>query len=271
METSSQCGEQGSYNLITSVAMPWQSRLSITFICVLVAIVMLIIPFSYLKGPVSAAFLASASALISFANLITAYVLFTQFLHTRLAHIAILAAAYLFSSLIVIPHVLTFPAVFSDTGLLWAGSQSAIWLYVFWHAGLSIGIVLYILFAQRRHDRQLSERATRITSLLLLVAVPAFTLLLTLLALWASPPLPMLIANGNFRPMIVSGVAPVLCLINLLACILVFLVLNDKLLLHVWLKVTAVASLLDVLLLLFSGSRYSLGWYVSRINSSIED
>ncbi len=269
MRASLQHKEQGSYNLITTVATTWQSRLAIIFICVLVGTVMLIMPFSYLKGPVSAAFLSSASALISLANLITAYVLFMQFLHTRLLRISILAVTYLFSSLIVIPHVLTFPAVFSDTGLLWAGSQSAIWLYVFWHAGLSMGIVLYVAFAKKWHNRLLSARTTYITLMLLLLAVPAFTILLTLLALWASPPLPTLITNGNFWPMIVSAVGPALCLINLLACILVFFLLNDKLLLHAWLKVTAVASLLDVSLLLLSGSRYSLGWYVSRVNSVI--
>jgi signal transduction histidine kinase len=269
MRSTSQHIERGSYNLITSVATSGQSRLIIIFICALVGSAMLIMPVSYLKYPVNAALLVSASAVISLANLVTAYVLFMQFLYTRLLRIALLAATYLFSSLIVIPHVLTFPDALSDNGLLWAGLQSSIWPYVFWHAGFSIGIGLYVVFAKKWHDRLLSIRATRITSLLLLIAVPAFTILVTVLALWAPPLLPTLIIKDYFRLLITSGVGPVLCIINILACILVLFLLNDRLLLHGWLKVTVIASLLDVLLFLFGGSPFSLGWYASRVNSVI--
>jgi two-component system, sensor histidine kinase and response regulator len=269
METLSRQKEQDHYNLVTTIATPWQSAVTIMFVCILLGVVLFIVPFRYEKGPESSTFLSSTSTLICLANLITAYVLFTQFLYTRLLHTAILAVAYLFSSLIIIPYALTFPAVISKSGLLGAGSQTAIWLYVFWHAGLSVGMLLYIILKKRSPGSLLSPRTTYLTLAILLVTVPALIILLTLLALHASSLLPPLIKDGYYWPMIDSHVGPLLCLINLLTCSLVFFLLNDKLLLHAWLKVTAVASLLDVSLLLFSGSRYSLGWYVSRINSVI--
>jgi two-component system sensor histidine kinase/response regulator len=269
METLSRQKEQDHYDLVTTIATPWQSAVAIAFVCILLGVVLFIVPIRYEKGPESSTFLSATSTLICLANLITAYVLFTQFLYTRLLHTSILAVAYLFSSLIIIPYALTFPAVFSKFGLLGAGSQTAIWLYVFWHAGLSVGMLLYIILKKRSPGSLLSPRTTSLTLAILLVTVPALIILLTLLALHASSLLPPLIKDGDYRPMIDSHVGPLLCLINLLTCSLVFFLLNDMLLLHAWLKVTAIASLLDVSLLLFSGSRYSLGWYVSRINSVI--
>src|SRR5258706_590537 len=60
-----------------------------------------------------------------------------------------LASGYLFDALIIIPHALTFPGVFSDTGLLGAGNQTTAWLYVFWHGGFPLFILGYAIIAER--------------------------------------------------------------------------------------------------------------------------
>ena len=52
-----------------------------------------------------------------------------------------LASGYFFSSLIVIPHVLTFPGAFEPLGL--TGSQSAGWFSIFWRLGLAVALAGY--------------------------------------------------------------------------------------------------------------------------------
>ena len=52
--------------------------------------------------------------------------------------------AILFTALIIVPHILTFPGAFAPSGLLRAGSQSAAWLYIFWHFGFSGAVVGYV-------------------------------------------------------------------------------------------------------------------------------
>jgi hypothetical protein len=76
-------------------------------------------------------FIPALLAVAFVTDLVTAILLFGQFPATRSPAIWVLATGYLFSSLIVIPHALTFPGAFVPTGLLGAGDQSASWLYVF--------------------------------------------------------------------------------------------------------------------------------------------
>lgn len=56
-----------------------------------------------------------------------------------------LASGYLFASLIIVPHALTFPGAFAEQGLLGAGLQSTAWLYIFWHLALPPAAIAYAL------------------------------------------------------------------------------------------------------------------------------
>src|SRR6266404_585327 len=56
-----------------------------------------------------------------------------------------IASGYLFTALIVIPWMLTFPGVFTPSGLLGAGLQTTTWLYSLWHAGFPIFVIAYAL------------------------------------------------------------------------------------------------------------------------------
>src|SRR3981189_3475977 len=66
---------------------------------------------------------------------ITAVLLFAQFSILRSRALLVIASGYLFTALIIIPWVLTFPGVFAPSGLLGAGLQSTVWLYILWQIG----------------------------------------------------------------------------------------------------------------------------------------
>src|SRR5262249_294414 len=64
-----------------------------------------------------------------------------------------IASGYLYTALIVIPWILTFPGVFTPSGLLGAGLQTTTWLYTLWHAGFPVFVIPYALLK----DAALSE------------------------------------------------------------------------------------------------------------------
>src|SRR5947208_6380507 len=71
------------------------------------------------------AFIPALEGAVILTDLITAALLFSQYWASHSRALLALASGYLFTALIVIPHVLTFPGAFSPTGLLGAGLQPA--------------------------------------------------------------------------------------------------------------------------------------------------
>ena len=87
--------------------------------------------------------------------------LFSQFMRLRSRALLLLAAGYLFDALMIVPHALSFPGVFSETGLLHAGPQTTAWLYAFWHAGFPLFVLAYALRPRRAADTLRCRRAGR--------------------------------------------------------------------------------------------------------------
>src|SRR5256886_14274823 len=78
-------------------------------------------------------------------DLITAGLLFGQFSFLRSRALCVLASGYLSTALMTVSHALTFPGLFSPTGLLGAGPQSTAWLYMLWHGGFPLLVIAYAL------------------------------------------------------------------------------------------------------------------------------
>src|SRR4051794_33514857 len=87
------------------------------------------------------AFFPSLDAIVFISDLVTAVLLYAQFAVSRSRALLALAAGYLFTALIVLPHALTFAGAFSPTGLLGANIQTGSWLFIFWHIGFSAGLL----------------------------------------------------------------------------------------------------------------------------------
>src|SRR4029079_16649094 len=91
------------------------------------------------------AFFPSLDAIVFVSGLVTAILLYAQFSISRLRALLALAAGYLFTALIVIPHALTFSGAFSPTGLLGANIQTGSWLFIFWHTGFAAALLGYAI------------------------------------------------------------------------------------------------------------------------------
>ena len=84
------------------------------------------------------AFVASYQSALAVNDLITAVLLFSQFGVLRAWSLLLLASGYLFTAAAAVIHALTFPGLFAPTGLLGAGPQTTVWLFMIWHGGFPL-------------------------------------------------------------------------------------------------------------------------------------
>ena len=91
------------------------------------------VAFHYVQLRRYDAFVPIANTIICLNDVITAALLLVQFAMTRSRALLALAAGFLFTSLMMIPHALSFPGAFAPAGLLGAGLQTTAWLYMSQH------------------------------------------------------------------------------------------------------------------------------------------
>jgi signal transduction histidine kinase len=221
------------------------------------------LPFAQIAWVPIPAFIPIQQTLLLANDLITAAVLFGQYFIGRTRILNVLAGGYLFTALIVIPHALTFPGAFSETGLL-GGPQSAAWLYVGWHAVLPLTV---IIFALRRVDDSPGQEipgAGAIAILIAVVAAVGIVAAMTLLVTSASASLPTLIERGSYTTE--ARVTVGILLLLPLSAMLTLARRQRRSVLDLWLIVVMLGWLCNIGLGVFASSgRYDVGWYVGRV------
>jgi len=239
-----------------------QKRLAWAIVLISVAAFIPAVPYARVPLAQVPAFIPSYEAALAIIDLITATLLFGQFARLRTAALLALAGGYLFDALIIVPHAFAFPGVFSPTGMLGAGSQTAAWLYVFWHGGFPLSVMLYGVLGRRRDDRLRSSTSAAITVAAGVAAALAAGL--TLLATAGHGLLPVIIVNGDYTQLVAKGVSPALWGLSVLALVVVWRK-PELSVLDLWVCVVLCAWLLDIALSAVIGSaRYDLGWYAGR-------
>src|SRR6185295_611857 len=98
------------------------------------------------------AFVASYQSALAVNDLITAVLLFSQFAVSRSRALLLLAGGYLFTAMAAIVHALTFPGLFAPGGLLGAGPQTTVWLYMIWHGAFPLLVLGYALLKARDNE-----------------------------------------------------------------------------------------------------------------------
>ena len=226
-------------------------------------------PFLSVKLTPVAPFLPAYGTAVVLLEGITAYLLLSQFATRRKVFPGFVASAYLSLIPLVMVQQLVFPGVFTPTGLLNAGSQSAVWIWVFWHA-LFPALMLLACFAEPVIKMDQVDYKDLKLWLFGFVLVPlCLSLSLALFATWGSHLLPALIANNSYQQLLYSPYALLVWGLNAFAFCVMLLRARRNNVLYIWLSVALLASLIDVTLTLFAGARFSLGWYAARISSCV--
>ena len=149
--------EQRQFFLATALATRREQQVAVVLAVIAFLAFCVAVPFVRVPLARMPAFIPSYSALF-FIDLITAVLLFDQFVRLRSFAVLALASGYLFDALIIVPHALSFPGAFAPGGLLGAGPQTTAWLYVFWHGGFPLFAMAYALL-RRREDAGLLQAA----------------------------------------------------------------------------------------------------------------
>ncbi len=254
--------ERRPVSLATMPAGPLERRVALAVVVFSALAFVVAIPFARLPLAKIPAFIASYESALAVNDLITAILLFGQVSRMRSRAFLALASGYLFDALIIIPHALTFPGLFSPTGLLGAGDQTTAWLYVFWHGGFPLFALTYAMLVGRAID-DLRENA-RGAILVAIAVVLASVCVLTLLATAGHAFLPVIIRGGDYSLLITTGASPTVWGLTVLALIALWR-RRAVAVLDLWLSVVLCAWLFDVALSAVIGSsRYDLGWYAGR-------
>jgi PAS domain S-box-containing protein len=221
------------------------------------------VPFAGVPLTPVPAFVASYQSALAVNDLITAILLFSQFAILRSRALLLLASGYLFTTAAAIVHGLTFPGLFAPAGLLNAGPQTTVWLYMIWHGGFPLLVLGYALLKDSDGGAKIrgSTGAAILGSVIaVIVTISALTFIVTA----AHDILPTLLRDGRYTSTLL-GVVPALWLLSL-AALLVLWFRRPHSVIDVWLMVVLCAWLFDIALsAMLNVARFDLGFYAGRI------
>jgi signal transduction histidine kinase len=221
------------------------------------------LPFMHVQLPPQNGFIPVVDTILLLNDLITAALLYTQFSVVRSRALLALAMGYLFNAAIIVPHALTFPGAFSPTGLLGAGLQTTVWLYIFWHLGMPPAVIAYALLKREPRPAQIMPGSARPAIVASISAVLLLAGALTWLVTAGEGYIPVIMVDAmhatNFWH---DYAAPPILALSAISIGLLFW--RRSSVLDLWLLVALWAWLIETALLSTTASRFSLVWYAGR-------
>ena len=224
------------------------------------------VPFAGMPLAQVPGFVASYQSALAINDLITAVLLFSQFVVLRSWALLLLTSGYLFTAAAAVAHALTFPGLFTPNGLFHAGSQTTVWLYMIWHGGFPLFVLGYALLKNRENGQggpRIDGSVAR-AALATIAAVIAAMIAIVWIVTRGHDLLPTLLSEGRYTSAMIAVVSSVwlLCL----GALFVLWRRRPHTLIDVWLMVVLCAWLFDIALsAIVNVARYDLGFYLGRI------
>ncbi len=211
-------------------------------------------------------FLPISATLWASADLLTAYLLLTQFSVNGLRAFAVLGAAYGVPGLLTIPYLVFFPGLFILAPMTLGTLQLSLWLWIAWHL-----IFPAIVGVYHACDRGLTARITsgigiRRWIIGALIAGGAGCVALTALLVGVREQLPPLITSGGFTGAYFTIAAPAIVAVNLIAAVAILSSQRPSKL-QLWLSVALIIAAFDGALNMYSSGRYTVTWYVGKVET----
>jgi signal transduction histidine kinase len=236
-----------------------------------VVLALLVVFFITEVGPLSTiqlgridAFVPAYATAMFVTDSITAVLLFAQFSILRSRALLAIASGYLFTALMLIPWMLTFPGVFTPGGLLGAGLQSTNWLYILWHAGFPLLVIAYALLKDADRAKRLWQGSAGAAILSSVVMTAAVVCAATFLVTAYDPLLPRMMLDTTHLSALWYYAAAPMTLLSVLALIVLWI--RRRSVLDLWLMVVMCAYVIEISLISYPvPARFSFGWYAGRV------
>jgi len=228
----------------------------------------LVLPYSTVQSLFVQPFMPIFATSVVIAEGLTAFLLWTQYRASGRLLFATLAGAYAFTSATAVFHLMIYPNVFSATGLLGASRQTAIWTWLIWRAGFAL-LVTFALTA--RFCPPIENRTRRrACGALAIGGAIGVSVALCSAAIAGRDRLPNLVlGTGAYRHLTAGPVTLSAAAICIAALGIYARATRLRTLMDLWVSVALLAGVVDVVLTLAAGQRYSVGWYGARIASMV--
>ena len=252
--------DAANLSLATKTPTAPQRWLALVIVAIVLTATGIIAPFGAVQLRRIDGFIPATESAIVISDFFTSVLLFSQSRIVGSRGLLLLASGYLFSALMIVPHLLTFPGAFAPSGLLGAGLSTTAWLFIFWHLGLPVSVIGYAYLIDERRTLTSSTVYWSIALVIGLVCV------LTWIVTAYDDALPALFVDQiGFTPL-ANHVTSIVFLVSIVA--LAMLWLRRKSVLDLWLTVAVCALVAELAMTSFViVSRFSLGFYSQRVFS----
>ncbi|MGD1066739.1 MAG: MASE4 domain-containing protein, partial [Vulcanimicrobiaceae bacterium] len=213
------------------------------------------------------AYVPGVGALSTSAELLTAYLLLSQFMVNGVRMFLALGAAYAFTGLLTIPYLLSFPGALDGSGGVFAKLdlvQTASTLWAILHLAFPLIVAVAVLRERWSSTRVLGDANLRRECIgaLTLVAIACVTI--GTLGFLLGSILPVQIEHGHLTRLFVAVIAPSVLVANATVALLV-LRRAPLTTLQVWIAVTLAMASIDAVLNATTIGRFTPRWYVGKL------
>lgn len=252
-------------NFATALTSGRERRAAFIVAVAMLALFLLEMRLGHQRLAVLPGLLAALVGALFITQVLSAYVLFAQFIESRHPTVAAFGAAFAGNAGFVGAYLLTFPGVFSPGGLFGATEQTSLVLWSLWHAGFPLAVISGGAFHFAKQPIVATRgQCRRATAALAAICLLAAAVALYLVAHFDAGP--VLIRHHIFLPPMRARVLPTIVTLDVLAILSLFRKPRQISSVHLWVGVAIFASGLDAILSVLSG-RFALGWYAAQLFS----
>jgi signal transduction histidine kinase len=256
--------EEQHFTLASSPPGRAQKRFALVVVLGLFAVFVLIVagPLSRIQASRIDAFIPIYLTGMFVSDAITAILLYAQFSIQRARALLLIASGYLFTALMLIPYILTFPGVFVPGGLI-GGLQSTSWVYFFQYAVFPMFVIGYALLKDGDPGKRVWRGAASTAIVLSVASTAALVLVACVVIVAGEAALPAVMHDSSH----LGPLWPYFGLPVALVSVAAFIVLwfRQRSMLDLWLLVVMSANSMLIPLSYFSsGVRFGVGWYAVR-------
>ena len=181
----------------TPPAMTPAFRIALGLIVAFAAVAIALLPFAKLPGPEMPGINGVFSAVVFVAEISIGFLLFVRFREQRVRSLLLLACAYLYSALMAVLYVLTFPGALMIGRPVLGTPQSVSWVFVTWIFGFA-SLVLVAVAMATGAERPLAPNgiARALSAAITVVAGGVFAI--AVIAIFFTDRLPPMINTSGF-------------------------------------------------------------------------
>lgn len=244
------------------------ARRAVTLVVLGVAILaVVLLPVVGRPGPAMPGIVALFAATLLITELATSFLLLVRFRAVRTWSLLILSAAYFYSGLMPIPHLLTFPgAVLAGQPLIETPPQATSWIYILWVSGFALLSLIAVCLESWFSEWRIAEENAGLAGFLAFSLAAAAALAVVFTAFAAGPKISLLDAGLRFSDL--SDVTTLLAAGVLAASIVIILVaIGERNRLFLWLSLALTPmAFSNVVSSTIGGGRFTVGWTTGRLS-----